>query len=43
MSLLKKKKEKEEEPKYIIESVEYGDKDFVECMKAIIRNKLSEN
>lgn len=33
---------KKKEPKYIIRNVYYGEKSLADCMKAVIKNKLSE-
>ncbi len=38
---MKKQKEKKE-PKYIVIGVTYGNKDFVDCMKAVIKNELAQ-
>ena len=39
---MSKKNKGKKEPKYIIESIEYGDKDFIDCMKAVIKGKLAD-
>lgn len=39
--ILRKKNEKKE-PRYIVRNITYGDKDFVDCMKAVIKAKLEE-
>jgi hypothetical protein len=42
MGRRKKEVEQKIEPKYITESIEYGDKDFIDCMKSVIKGKLAE-
>lgn len=38
-----RKKAVKQEPKYVVRNITYsGDKDFVDCMKSIIKSKLEE-
>lgn len=37
-----RKKQEKREPRYVVRNITYGNKDFVDCMKAVIKGKLTE-